>query len=198
MGSTRTEQREETRKQIVSAALEAISESGFEGVSTREIARRANVSQGLLTYHFKTKNILWRAAADHLFEMQKKVMGMPIAIVDSGNDSREALREMIRRLVSFNAAHPEFMRFLFDCGTDNGDRSRWLAETHLRPLYAQFGLVMEGPKAELPHAFYVIVGASGLIFCAANECKNVTGVNSMSKAAIKRHANYVANLIVPE
>ncbi len=49
----RSEQREATREQILSAALMAISESGFDCVSTGAIAERAGVRQGLLTYHFK-------------------------------------------------------------------------------------------------------------------------------------------------
>jgi TetR/AcrR family transcriptional regulator len=66
----RTKQREETRNKIIKAAISAISESGFDGTSTRAIANRAEVSQGLLSYHFKTKELLWRAAADYLFSTQ--------------------------------------------------------------------------------------------------------------------------------
>ncbi len=38
-------------------------------MNTRAIVERAQVSQGLLIYHFKSKEALWRAAADHLFAM---------------------------------------------------------------------------------------------------------------------------------
>ena len=181
----RAEQREATREQIVSAALMAISEAGFDGVSTRAIAERANVSQGLLTYHFKSKEALWRASADYLFATANESMKEALSSVES-IDPREQQRKLIRQLVYFSAAHPEFMRFMLQHGKENNERSRWLVDTHLRPMYQQFAHVMgDLPKADVPHAFYVIAGASGVIFYAANECKRLTGINPGSKAAIK-------------
>ena len=75
----RAEQRDATRDQIVQAALTSISDSGYDGVSTRTIAARAGVTQGLLTYHFKSKDALWRAAADHLFTRLDSAMDTGIA-----------------------------------------------------------------------------------------------------------------------
>lgn len=197
----RAEQREATREQIVSAALMAISEAGFDGVSTRAIAERANVSQGLLTYHFKSKDALWRAAADHLFAMQTASIREALSALELAetNDPREQRRELIRQFVFFSAAHPEFMRFMLESGKQDNERSRWLADTYVGPMYQQFAQVMnEIPKADLPHAFYAVAGASSLIFCASGECERVTGKAPNSKAAVKRHADYLANLMVPD
>jgi len=194
----RAEQREATREQIVSAALMAMSEAGFDGVSTRAIAERANVSQGLLTYHFKSKEALWRAVATYLFAMYEDSMKEVLSPVES-TDPRVQCRDMIRQLVYFNAAHPEFMRFMIEHGTENNERSRWLVDTHLRPMYQQFAHVMgDIPQDDLPHAFYIIAGASGVIFCSPNECKGMTGIDPRSKAAIRRHADYLASLMVSE
>ncbi len=46
---------EETRKHIVEIALEAFGVLGFEQASTREIASRAEVNLGALTYYFGDK-----------------------------------------------------------------------------------------------------------------------------------------------
>ena len=56
-----------TRERILAAALDRFSELSFEGATTREIAARAGVTQGLLNYHFSSKDELWRAAVDGLF-----------------------------------------------------------------------------------------------------------------------------------
>ena len=58
--------RGEARERIVTAAVEAFAEKGFEAASTRDIAQRAGTDQGLVTYHFPSKDQLWRAAADRL------------------------------------------------------------------------------------------------------------------------------------
>lgn len=193
----RSQQREATRQRIVDAALQAISESGFE-VSTRSIANLANVSQGLLTYHFKSKEELWRAAADQLFTMHNQSLKAVVETCDS-NDPRELRRETIRQLVRFNAEHPEFFRFMMQNGSQNNDRSRWLVDTHLRPFFKQFSELMGSgiPEDDLPHAFYVLAGAAGTIFSAPNECKRLTGITATTRNAITRHADYVADLIVP-
>ena len=56
-----------TQQKLLDAALEAFSENGFKGTSTRDIAERAGVHHPLITYHFKNKDKLWRAAADRIF-----------------------------------------------------------------------------------------------------------------------------------
>src|SRR6476619_4067217 len=57
-----------TRERILAAALDLFSERSFEGATTRDIAARAGVTQPLLNYHFRSKDALWRAAVDTLFD----------------------------------------------------------------------------------------------------------------------------------
>jgi len=59
----------ETRDRLVDAALQEFATHGFEGATTREIARRAGVALAALPYHFTTKEALWRAAADRIFAL---------------------------------------------------------------------------------------------------------------------------------
>lgn len=194
----REKQRDATREKIVEAALIAMSETGFDGVTTRAIAQRADVSQGLLTYHFPSKDALWRAAADHLFALKAAAMGDAVTNI-SENNSLEARREILRRLVRFNAKHPEFFRFLILQNAEDERRQEWLVTTHLAPIYARFGqIVGHFPEADIPHAFYAFGGASCIFFSAAAKCQSLTGLDPTSDAAIERHANFIANLMVPE
>jgi hypothetical protein len=66
-------------------------------------------------------------------------------------------------------------------------------------MYEKFEQIMGvTDKDDQPHALYALAGAAGLIFCAPNECKQLTGVDPRNEAAIKRHAEYLANIMVPE
>ena len=56
-----------TRDRIVAAAITCFSGLGFDGATTRLIADRAGVNQGLITHHFNNKEELWKAAVDRLF-----------------------------------------------------------------------------------------------------------------------------------
>src|SRR5271169_3036434 len=57
----------ETRASILNAAITEFAERGFEGASIRSIADRLGLQHPLITYHYRSKDILWRAAAEHAF-----------------------------------------------------------------------------------------------------------------------------------
>jgi AcrR family transcriptional regulator len=56
-----------TRASILDAAIAEFAERGFEGASIRAIADRLGLQHPLITYHYRSKDILWRAAAEHAF-----------------------------------------------------------------------------------------------------------------------------------
>jgi TetR/AcrR family fatty acid metabolism transcriptional regulator len=58
-GSTFTQQKR--RDQLVHCMIEVIAEAGFARASVGELARRAGVSKGVVTYHFAAKDDLIRA-----------------------------------------------------------------------------------------------------------------------------------------
>jgi len=197
----RAQQRVETRERIVGAAVEAFAEKGFRGASTRDIAQRAGTNQGLITYHFRSKDELWRAAADRIFGMLRTNLGERLSALES-DDPRERAREVIRVYVRFAASHPELFRLMVDEGKNSDERMEWLVDTHLKPRFEEFmrgsGAPIFGSDESLvPHAYYVMAGAGSLIFAVAPECKRLTGLDPRTDEAIERHAEFLARLLVP-
>jgi TetR/AcrR family transcriptional regulator len=199
--TTRAEQREETRRLIIAAAGQAFSERGFRAASTRDIATRAGVNQGLITYHFRSKERLWKATLNLIFEELAGTLRELADISDSA-DPRERGREAIRRYVRFAAAHPELFRLMVEEGKQSDARLRWLVDTHLKPFYAGFERLVAAhsfgfDRAMLPHAFYTLAGAGSMIFAIRPECRRLTGVDPAGKQVIEAHAEFVARLLVP-
>lgn len=60
------EERLTTRDALLKAARELFAEKGAEAVSTREIASKANVNNGLIHRHFRTKDALLREVLEGL------------------------------------------------------------------------------------------------------------------------------------
>lgn len=56
--SQRAQQRDSTRRQLISAGLRVIAESGFAGASTAAIAKESGVAHGTVFVHFRTRDAL--------------------------------------------------------------------------------------------------------------------------------------------
>jgi TetR/AcrR family transcriptional regulator len=198
----RAQRREDSRDRIVAAAADAFAELGFRAASTREIARRAGANQGLVTYYFRSKDNLWKAAADRIFGLLRTSLRTPAQGTADG-DPRSRAREAIRQYVRFAAAHPELFRLMVEEGKHADARMRWLVDTHLKPLYAAFaeqttalgGRIIE--RAEIPHAYYALAGASSLIFAVSPECRRLTGLDISNRKTVEAHAELIARLLVP-
>ncbi len=202
----RREQRRsvETRERLVEAALHEFAEKGFGGAATRSIASRAGVAQSAVPYHFKTKEALWKAAADHLFELMREQFQRRIAGLE-GVDARTRVRLLLRDFVLFAAAHPELHRFMLQEGTGASERLEWLVEEHVRPGLAFMG----GQVAELEaagvsllgrpeHLYYMMIGAASMPYAVGPEFKLAIGRDPFDKEMIESHADSVLALFFPD
>jgi TetR/AcrR family transcriptional regulator len=190
-----------TRERILDAALELFSELSFEGATTREIAARAGVGQPLLNYHFKSKDELWRSAADLLFAELNAALGARIEGL-RGVDDLTLAKLIVREFVHFSAAHPQLHRIITqECKVD-GSRIDWLVERHIRPVY-QFtealfaGLVERGEMVAIPpaHIYYIIIGAGATIFTLAPECRRLAGFDPSEPDPVEVHADAIETLL---
>jgi AcrR family transcriptional regulator len=190
-----------TRNRILGAALDLFSELSFEGATTRDIAARAGVTQPLLNYHFSSKDELWRAAVDGLFE---ELAGALTARAEGlrGVDEVTVARLLVREFIYFSASHPQLHRIITqECKTD-GPRMDWLVERHIRPRYeettALFGrLVEQGHLPDIPaaHLYYIVTGAGPTMFVLAPECRRLAGIDPEAADVIEAHADAVTALI---
>jgi AcrR family transcriptional regulator len=87
-------------KTLLQTAVEQFGRLGFEGASTRDIARASGTAMSSITYHFGGKEGLYLAAADHIAEsiaeFQQPVLK---AALETGTASPEAAREAILRIL---------------------------------------------------------------------------------------------------
>ncbi|MFZ1863936.1 MAG: TetR family transcriptional regulator [Polyangiales bacterium] len=193
---------DETRARIVAAAIEAFSSRGFDGASTRHIAALAGENQGLITYYFGTKESLWKAAVDQIFQGLTDEIGTRSDVLADA-DPTTRIRLFIYYFVRHAARHPEQMRLMVQEGKADSARMEWLVDRHVKELYEFYvGLVCEAqragilPDVPVAHLYYILVGATSLIFTAAPECRRLTGTDPMDDAAIETHAKAVCRLIL--
>lgn len=195
-----TSRDETTRERILQVALEAFSELGFDGASTRHIATTAGVNQGLIPYYFGTKEALWQEAVARAFAgLEREVGGLERLAGD-----REEVALLIRRFVRFAAAHPEFTRLMHEEGKREGPRMHWIVDRHVRPLFDAITAIFErasGPEGlaariDAVHFFYLFAGASSVIFHQAPECRRLTGRDPADPAVVEAHADAMVALFL--
>ena len=67
------------RKQILEIAINEIEKRGYRNTTIQDIAKKADVSKGVIYYHFNTREELlgtiWSALLEELFEYRKKRVG---------------------------------------------------------------------------------------------------------------------------
>src|SRR5689334_19780389 len=87
------------QERILDAVLRLLAQGGISAISMRAVAREAEVSLGLVNYHYNDKTSLIRAALQRIEEQD-------VALVepDPGVDPEERVRAALRRV-----ADPEFL-----------------------------------------------------------------------------------------
>jgi TetR/AcrR family transcriptional regulator len=127
---------DDTRGEILDAALKAFAEVGFGAMSVRELTRQLGVSHNLVHHHFGSKLDLWRAALDHgvgstaseLTELLSRSVGSP--------RSRNVLHQVLESAIALLTKRPEVARIFADESARPGPRLDYLYEKYLGPIVA--------------------------------------------------------------
>ena len=90
----------DTRARLIVAALDVFGRLGFEGASTRQIAREAGANLAAIVYHFGSKEALHLAVAEHVTAQIALLAGPTLAEVGAAAvPSPEAARALLCRLI---------------------------------------------------------------------------------------------------
>ncbi|MBH1934905.1 TetR/AcrR family transcriptional regulator [Streptomyces sp. AV19] len=90
------------RAQIIDAAVEVLAERGFAKASLAQIAQRAGISKGVISYHFAGKEELLARLVDHVYGRMGAFMEPRMAVQP---DSGERLRIYIESLAAYMRDH---------------------------------------------------------------------------------------------
>lgn len=198
----RAEQRDATRATVLAAAIDLFAARGFDGASLPVIASESGTPVPLIVYHFGSKDGLWRAAVDEIYgRVHAHVATFAPAIAAASGI--EWFRLSIKAHVSALSAHPQYMRILFQEGTQDSSRLTWLVDQHQSVLNAEYmQMIMraqnEGllPPMDPGYAKFVLSGALSLPFVLAPEYRLTTGEEPQTEDFIDRHVDTFIRLFL--
>lgn len=192
-----------TQQKLLDAAIQAFSENGFKGTSTRDIAERAGVHHPLITYHFKNKGQLWRAATDRIFREFNISLVKAVADVPE-SDPKARAEAFIRTYVRYAHARPALHKIILQESSYASDRLDWLIDTHLKPLYElvveplgrlqELGVAPAGNPALLYNM--IRVSAGGLLALGL-EIKGTSNIDLENEAELDELADMIVRVFLP-
>lgn len=94
----------ETRQRLIEAALDVFGRYGFEGATTRQIARAARANLAAIVYHFGSKEALHVAVAQYIAERIGALVGPSLAFAaapETASTPARAREALIRLLETY-------------------------------------------------------------------------------------------------
>ncbi len=192
-----------TKQKLLDAALEAFSENGFKGTSTRNIADRAGVHHPLITYHFKNKDELWRAAADRIFTEFNAALAAA-AQAQAGECPKARMSALIRAYVHYAAGQPALHKIMVQEASQPSQRLDWLIDTHIRPLFdaavEEIKVLQErgvAPPGDTKLLFNMIRISSGALLALSLEFKGTSGIDMYQPGRLDELADMIIAVFLP-
>ncbi|NLU10258.1 MAG: TetR/AcrR family transcriptional regulator [Tepidanaerobacter acetatoxydans] len=100
---------EKRKNQILEAAIQVFSKKGFEGSTTKEIAKKAKVSEGTIFRYFKTK----KEILIHMLNiLSEQTLFDFVEQIESGLEPQEAIKSLLKRHYRFIVNNQDLIKIL--------------------------------------------------------------------------------------
>lgn len=138
---TLTQQRfsaEDRRNQILHVATELFAGRGFEGTTTREIARRAKVNEAIIFRHFPTKDDLYWAVIEAKCQSSAKKEFL-LEILEAGDPVRDTFVKLAETILRRREKDQTLARLLLYSALENHRLSQRFFQSYVADYYVILG-----------------------------------------------------------
>ena len=120
---------EDTRESVLTAAIWAFAEFGFENATLALIAQRAGVTAATLPYHFKDKQGLWNTV---IGEFYKNIMQFAMSLVPAGSEPL-GLAQALERVYAWSEQNRNGIRVIIRNVIETGSLDRQVRDIQMGP-----------------------------------------------------------------
>jgi TetR/AcrR family transcriptional regulator len=185
----------------LAAALSEFADRGFEAASIRSIAERTGLQHPLITYHYPTKDALWRATAEYAFAQIRETWDKSEPELANAAPI-DRLRSEYRAVFYYTAAFPEFHRFMRQEASYDNPRLRWVAKTVLAPLIDRLLPQIKAAQkdGDLPAIepivfHYMMISLTAMLAGFGPEMRVTSRVRSEMPTIVASYWRYVESLV---
>ena len=129
--------REERRRQLLETAMKLFAQRGFDGVTTREIAERAGVTEAVIFQHFETKEALCSAIIEEKMRDHEPILADMLERSADMSDY-QMLHEMAVYILEELERDPTFQRLLLFSALTGHPLARMFFEERINRLCELF------------------------------------------------------------
>jgi TetR/AcrR family transcriptional regulator len=190
----------DTRDRVLQVAQTLFAERGYRGTSLRDIARRIGIKAPSLLHHFPSKQQLYIAVLDRMFQSIENAAN---AIVWSREDRQEQMRQAITDAIDFMVARPDFVRLMWMEMADESGVGRQVLKRRLPPLFSTaVNFIFRGQRegqfraeVEPNHFMWSLQSITIGFFNTAAMLKRLWGVNLLEPETIERRKHEVIDMV---
>ncbi|MDF1818075.1 MAG: TetR/AcrR family transcriptional regulator [Immundisolibacteraceae bacterium] len=183
-----------TREAILESAVGLFAESGFSGVSMRDLARACGITPAALYHHFENKKSLYVESIKHAFAARAEDLE---PLLDRAAQGEETVRSIISWFVGLVASDKIFRRLLHrELLEGDAERLQLITE---QVLQAPFEKICRTLEKVYPKADAAFVGISTISMVLGHfELASLRGFLGVSEAGYgtDEMANRITNLMV--
>jgi len=114
----RLAQGERSRGKLLRAAAKLFAERGYAGTSVDDVCREAKVVKSAVYWHFESKEGLYRAVLEKVYEQIRLIES---GITTEDRSPEDALREIVRATFDWHNKHPDFVRLVMNENIHQGE-----------------------------------------------------------------------------
>lgn len=188
------------RERLLEASVTAFAGLGFEGASLRMIAQKAGVAFQLITYYFGSKEDLWIATVDYLFDVRMKATAPSL---NPAGDFEAQLREWLGIALRLAIQEPQLRQIMCQEYLACSDRYDRHLKPRLKDAMPAFAVFFEqahrqgietrvSPKEML----LILRGIMLLAAVAPDEITSIIGGRIDSQKTIEVLTDLVVNLFI--
>jgi TetR/AcrR family transcriptional regulator len=190
----------DTRDRILQVAQALFAERGYRGTSLRDIAKRIGIKAPSLLHHFPSKQQLYLAVLDSMFESLEDAANA----IAWGRDSRhERMRQAVADSIDYIATKSDFVRLLGKEMADESGVGRQMLKRRLPPLFSiAVNFIFRGqregdfrPEVDPHHFMWSLTSITIGYFTTAAMNRRLWNLNMLEPAMLERHKREVIDMV---
>ena len=190
----------DTRERAIAVARTLFAERGYRGASLRDIARRIGIKAPSLLHHFSSKQQLYVAVLNQIFDSLEDAAN---ALAWGRDDPRDRMRQAVGNTIEYMASHPDLVRILWKEMADDTGVGRNVIKRRLPPLFSiATNFIFRGqregvfrPEVDPVHFVLSLNSLTVGYFTTAAMARRLWGMDLLEPATIERRKREVIDMI---